>query len=320
MVKQILSFARGVEGKRIQLQLRHIVNEIDKMLRRTLPKTIEIRTAIPKNLWALQGDPTQLYQMVMNLCVNARDAMPQGGNLSLAATNVVLTEADCRTLPDARPGPHVRLTIADTGTGIPAEILDKIFDPFFTTKEYGKGTGLGLSTVVGIVKGHGGSINVLSEVGKGTQFQILLPAEESTPAQAPEVQMSKPAAGNGELILVVDDEAPIRQIARQNLEASGYRVLTAQDGSEGVSLYAQHRDEIRLVVTDIMMPRIDGLALAKAVRAINPEARIIAGSGMAANVEAAEKAGAAFQAFLLKPYTAANLVKTVSDVLHDGLA
>jgi two-component system sensor kinase len=316
MVKQILSFARGIEGKRIPLQLRHIIAEIDKMLLRTLPKTIEISTAIPKDLWALPGDPTQLYQMVMNLCVNARDAMPQGGRLTIIAANAVLQEADCVGLPDAKPGPYVRLTVADTGTGIPPEIQEKIFDPFFTTKEYGKGTGLGLSTVLGIVKGHGGVITVFSEMGKGTQFQILLPAEESARVQATEQKASAPSAGHGELILVVDDEASIRHITKGNLEANGYRVLTAQDGSEGVALYAQHREEIQLVLTDIMMPRIDGVGLARTVHAMNPEARIIAGSGLAASVEAAEKSGTPFQAFLLKPYTADKLLKTVSEVLQ----
>ncbi len=254
----------------------------------------------------------------MNLCVNARDAMPHGGKLTVGAANALLTEADCLGLAEVKPGPYVRFTVADTGTGIPADIQERIFDPFFTTKEYGKGTGLGLSTVLGIVKGHGGVITLTSEVGKGTQFQILLPAEENSPIQVAEEETSKPSVGHGELILLVDDEAPVRNITKQNLEANGYRVLTAQDGSEGVSIYAQHRDEIRLVLTDIMMPRIDGMALAKAVRAMNPGARIIGGSGMAAMAEAAEKAGVSFQALLAKPYTAANLVKTVTEVLQQA--
>jgi len=318
MVKQILSFARGVDGDRIQVQLRHIVGEIDRMLRRTLPKTIEIQTTIPKNLWALQGDPTQLHQLVLNLCVNARDAMPQGGALIVAAANTLLEESDCVGHPDVKPGPHVKLTVTDTGTGIPPEILDKIFDPFFTTKEYGKGTGLGLSTVMGIVKGHGGAITVSSIVGKGTQFQVLLPAVQSSAVQAKEEKAAPATAGRGELILVVDDEATIRNITKQNLEANGFRVMTAQDGSEGISMYAQHREEIQLVLTDIMMPKLDGVALAKAVRAMDPRARIIAGSGLATNADAADKAGATFEAFLHKPYTAATLVKTVSDVLQSG--
>jgi two-component system sensor kinase len=316
MVKQILSFARGVEGKRIQLQLRHIVGELDKMLRRTLPKTIEMTTTIPRDLWTIQGDPTQLHQMVMNLCVNARDAMPNGGILQVNAANVKLTETDCLGLPDAKPGPYVRVTVLDTGSGIPPEVQEKIFDPFFTTKEYGKGTGLGLSTVLGIVKGHNGVITVTSQMGKGTQFQVLLPAIEATAPLKTEEQDGKGASGKGELILVIDDESVIRNVTKQSLEANGYRVLTAQDGSEGVALYAQHREDVKLVLTDIMMPRIDGLALAKAIRAINPQARIVAGSGLAANAEAAEKAGAEFQAFLLKPYTSAKLAKTVSEVLQ----
>jgi two-component system sensor kinase len=316
MVKQILSFARGVEGQRIQIQLRQVINDLSKMLRRTLAKGIEILTEVPGDLWTLRGDPTQLYQMVMNLCVNARDAMPKGGSLTIVAANTVLAEADCVGLPEAQPGPYVRLTITDTGMGIPLEIQQKIFDPFFTTKEYGKGTGLGLSTVLGIVKGHGGVITVTSEVGKGTQFQILLPALANSKVQANEEKDGQSCSGNGELILVVDDEAPIRQLTKINLESNGYRVLTAEDGSEGVALYAKHQADIQVVLTDMMMPRIDGLGLAKAVQAINPHARIIAGSGLATSVEAADKSGTVFQAVLLKPYTAEALFKTVSEVLQ----
>jgi CheY-like chemotaxis protein len=241
--------------------------------------------------------------------------MPQGGRLTICAANVEVTEADCAGLPDAQPGLYVRLTVADTGTGIPCDIQDKIFDPFFTTKEYGKGTGLGLSTVLGIVKGHGGAITLTSEAGKGTEFQILLPAADTGPAHAAAAESRPSSAGHGELILVVDDEASVRNLLKRNLEASGYTVLTAQDGSEGVALYAQHQEQIRLVLTDMMMPRIDGLGLARAVHAINPGARIIAGSGLAASADTADKAGAAFRAFLHKPYTAETLLRTVSDVL-----
>jgi two-component system sensor kinase len=312
MVKQILSFARGIEGQRIQLQLRHIVDDLDKMLRRTLPRGIEITTTIPKDLWTLSGDPTQLYQMVMNLCVNARDAMPQGGRLTIAAANVVLQPEDCA----APPGPYVRLTVADTGMGMPSEIQEKIFDPFFTTKAYGKGTGLGLSTVLGIVKGHGGVISVSSEVDKGSQFQILLPAAEGSQVEGAVKEPAKAPSGHGELILVVDDEAPIRQLTKINLESNGYRVLTAQDGSEGVALYSQHQQEIQLVLTDIMMPRLDGMGLARAVHALNPRARIIAGSGLATSIDDTTPGNAHFQAVLLKPFTADDLFKTVSEVLQ----
>jgi two-component system sensor kinase len=316
MVKQILSFARGVEGKRVQLQLRHILREIDKMLLRTLPKSIAMHTDLDRDLWLVHGDPTQLYQVVMNLCVNARDAMPHGGRLTVSAVNMLLSAGDCATLPDVTPGPYLCLTVSDTGTGIPAEIQEKVFDPFFTTKEYGKGTGLGLSTALGIVKGHGGTITLTSEVGQGTQFQILLPAADAVPAPAADPKSPAPTTGSGELILVVDDEASVRHLLQRNLEARGYKVLTAQDGPEGIALYAQHRDEIQLVLTDMVMPRIDGAGLARAVHAINPEARIIGGSGLAAGAETADKAGTAFEAFLVKPYSAEKLLRTVSDVLQ----
>jgi two-component system sensor kinase len=316
MVKQILSFARGVEGQRVEVQLRHLVSELEKILRRTLPKGIDILADLPRDLWTLPGDPTQLYQMVMNLCVNARDAMPRGGRLSVSARNLLLGEADFTSLPDVRPGRYVLLTVADTGTGMSPEMQGKIFDPFFTTKEYGKGTGLGLSTVLGIVKGHGGHITLKSEVGQGTEFHILLPAAEEATAPADDMQAGGADPGHGELILVVDDEAPIRQLTKINLEAHGYRVLTAQDGSEGVALYAQHRGEIRLVLTDIMMPRIDGVGLARAVQAMDPAARIIAGSGLAAGVEAGEQPGSVFQAVLAKPYRVEDLFRTVAEVLR----
>jgi two-component system, cell cycle sensor histidine kinase and response regulator CckA len=170
--------------------------------------------------------------------------------------------------------------------------------------------------VLGIVKGHRGAITVVSEVGKGTQFHLLLPAVESPAAPVSAEPAPAAASGKGELILVVDDEAPVRQLIKVNLESNGYRVLTAQDGSEGVALYAKHRDEIRLVLTDMMMPQLDGLGLAKAVQAMNPRARIIAGSGLATNADVVDKAGPMFQAFLHKPYSAEHLFRTVSRVLQ----
>ncbi len=179
MVKQVLAFARGGEGQRVALQLKHVIHDLEKMLSHTLPKSIDIQTSIPRDLWTISGDATQLHQVLMNLCVNARDAMPQGGQLTIAAENRSLDENYARMNPDAKPGPYLLLTVADTGMGIPAEVLDKISDPFFTTKALGKGTGLGLSTVVGIVKNHGGFINIYSEVGKGTQFSVYFPAIES---------------------------------------------------------------------------------------------------------------------------------------------
>jgi len=316
MVKQILAFARGVDGQRVRLQFKHVLNDIGRMLQRTFPKSIDIRTSLPGNLWLVLGDATQLYQMAMNLCVNARDAMPQGGTLTVKAENAVLTEADVRAHPGAQAGPHIRLLVKDTGTGIPPEILDKIFDPFFTTKEFGKGTGLGLSTVLGIVKGHGGFLTVSSKPGAGTQFQIHLPAVEPGEVKDDHGPGQNLPRGNGELILVVDDETPIRQITQKNLEAHGYKVLTARDGIEAGALYIQHQQDINAVLTDMAMPRMDGQTTIQMLRKLNPRLPVIAASGLKTSLDAARSAGTEFQAELVKPFTIDKLLKAVDDVLH----
>jgi two-component system sensor kinase len=317
MVKQILSFARGVDGQRVPLQIKHVIHEIDKMLQRTLPKSIEIHTAVARDLWPVLGDATQLYQMLMNLSVNARDAMPEGGTLAIMAENVVLQEADVQSQPDVKAGPYVLLRVQDTGTGISSEVLNKIFDPFFTTKEYGQGTGLGLSTVLGIVKGHGGLINLSSTVGVGTQFLIYLPAAEASERKPTAAGTDILPRGHGELILVVDDEGPIRQVTQKNLEAHGYRVLTARDGIEAGAIYAQHLDEIGVVLTDMMMPRMDGAATVQMLRTMNPDVRVIAASGLSGGPEAA---AVGFQAFLPKPYTLDQLLRAVAQVLRGKTA
>jgi two-component system sensor kinase len=316
MMKHILSFARGVKGERTFLRLRHVVRELDAMLQHTFPKSIVLKTEIARDLWGVNGDATQLHQMLMNLCVNARDAMPQGGTLTIALENVVVNGAEAHRHPGARPGKYVLVKVEDTGSGMPPEVLDRIFDPFFTTKEFGKGTGLGLSTVVGIVKGHGGVINVSSVVGAGTQFTVYLPAvENGVVAPAREDPGTLPE-GHGELILVVDDEASILQLTRTNLETHGYRVLTARDGIEASNLYAQRLNEVQVVVTDMAMPRLDGQSTMQRIRGLNPSVRIIASTGLPTSLEAARKAGVEFQASLLKPFTVHKLLQTVDQVLH----
>jgi two-component system sensor kinase len=316
MVKQILSFARGVEGKRVPLQLRHVVKEIEKILHRTLPKSIDLRTAAARDLWLVCGDATQLYQMLMNLCVNARDAMLHGGALTIGAVNIVLEEADPRLGRDRNAGPHVLLTVEDTGTGIPPDALEKIFDPFFTTKEFGKGTGLGLSTVLGIVKGHGGSINVVSQEGSGTQLSIYLPALEAAQTKAGTEKENSLPRGHGELVLLVDDEEFILNVAKQNLEAHGYSVLTARDGIEAGAVCARNRDRIRLVVTDMAMPRLDGKETIQVLHEINPGIRIVAASGLKTSLESAQASSAGVRACLHKPFTVEQLLKTVSEALQ----
>ena len=315
LVKQVLSFARGVQGERITLQTRHLIKEIVKILNDTLPKSIEVEYEASDDLSVVAGDATQLHQVLMNFCVNARDAMPGGGKLTIKASNVHIDDNYARMNLEAKPGRFVMISIADNGIGIPPHIINKIFEPFFTTKEHGKGTGLGLSTALGIVKGHGGFINVYSEAGRGTQFKIYLPAAE-TPFTVQAESSAFLPLGRGELILVVDDEIAIREITKGTLEAYGYRALTAADGTEAVALYAQHKDEIRLVLTDLMMPYMDGPVTIRALQKLNPHVMIIASSGLAENSKMAELNGGV-QRFLPKPYTAQKLLTTLNELLSE---
>ncbi|WP_066375443.1 MULTISPECIES: response regulator [unclassified Anabaena] len=312
LVKQVLSFTRGLEGERTLLQLRHLITEIHQIVQETFPKSITVITQIPPQLWTVSGDATQLHQVIMNLCVNARDAMPNGGTLKISAENLLLDEHYAKMNLDAQVGPYVVVTVSDTGTGIKPEILDRIFEPFFTTKELGKGTGLGLSTVLGIIKSHGGFINVSTEEGKGSQFKVYIPAQE-TRETLEEAENTIPA-GNGELILIVDDEAAIRDITKTSLESHNYKAMTASDGIEAIALYAEYQQEISLVLTDMLMPSMDGLTTIRTLQKINPRVKIIAVSGLAASdkVNAAYKMG--IQAFLPKPYTASQLLETISTV------
>ncbi len=236
LIKQVQSFARGVEGERKSLQVIYLIFEIRQLAKETFPRNIEVKTDISKDLWTTYGDATQLHQVLMNLCVNARDAMPDGGILSISAENISIDESVARVNVDARVGLYVSITVSDTGIGIPVKIIDRIFEPFFTTKAPGKGTGLGLSTALAIVKSHGGFINVYSEVGKGTVFKVYLPAVTTDGKQKIQVQQPELPAGHGEYILVVDDEDQIREITRASLEKNGYRVLTASDGVEAIPL------------------------------------------------------------------------------------
>ena len=309
IIKQVLTFARGMEGERIALQPKYLLKEMAKIVQETFPKTITVRTDYPRDLWAVTGDATQLHQVLMNLCVNARDAMTGGGQLTLSAENVTLDESFANMIHDAKPGPYLILCVADTGPGIAPAILDKIFDPFFTTKALGKGTGLGLATALGIVKSHGGFLQVKSEVGRGAQFRVYLPATfaEGTTA-APSQAISVPR-GLGQLILVVEDELSVREVTRRTLENNGYRVLTASDGTEALALFVQHARDVNAVLTDMVMPFMDGAATIRALRRINATVPIIAASGMMSHRQEAEATGANVQAFLSKPFTAEQLLK-----------
>jgi two-component system, cell cycle sensor histidine kinase and response regulator CckA len=313
LVKQVLSFARGVEGKRISLQIRHLIRDIHKILKETFPKSINICVDIPSDLWMVSGDATQLHQVLMNLCVNARDAMPEGGILSITGENIAIDENYVRMNLEAKVGAYTVITVTDTGSGIAPEIKERIFEPFFTTKELGKGTGLGLSTVIGIIKSHGGFITVYSEVGSGTTFKIHLPATEIT-----EIELEpdlKPLAGNGELILVVEDETYIQEITKASLESQNYKTLIASDGIEAIALYAQYMTEISVVIMDMMLPLMDGITAIRTLKKINPQVNIIATSGLISNRKLADISSTGVKLFLPKPYTIKELLLNLQQAL-----
>ena len=319
LVKQVLSFARGLEGERIAVNFEILLRDVRQIVRETFPKSIEFRFSTEKDLWLVQGDPTQLHQVVMNLAVNARDAMPHGGRLHLSAENVVLDEVYSGMNQQASPGPYVRIVVNDTGEGISPEIIDRIFEPFFTTKETGKGTGLGLSTTMGLVRSHGGFINVYSEPGRGATFKIYLPASAS-PHEKKQVELKQTGLprGRGQQILVVDDEQSIRDVARRTLERFGYRVMTAEHGAEAVALYAQHGSEIDAVICDMAMPVMDGPATIVAIKAINPRVRLIASSGFTENQGVTKALGIGASQFINKPYTSDQLLTALDRLWTDS--
>lgn len=317
IVKQVLTFARGTEGDHSELQLKHLVREILEMVKETFPKSISIASDLSRNLWLISGDATQLQQVLLNLCVNARDAMPNGGSLKIKAENIWLKQDKHSGSLEDEAKPYILLSVSDTGAGIPAPILDKIFEPFFTTKPVGQGTGLGLSTTSGIVKSHGGFIRVESQEGKGSCLKIYLPAQGTLETASTEKEGESLPLGAGELILVVDDEASIRDISKQTLEACGYRVLTAEDASEAVAVYTQHRQEIRVAIVDEKMPVTDGLATIQILQKINADLKVIAVSGFTSENQISLLKNCGIHAFLSKPYTATRLLKTVSEVLKE---
>jgi hypothetical protein len=317
IVKQVLTFARGVEGERVLLQPKHLLSEMGKILAQTFPRSIDIKTQFPPELWMVTGDATQLHQVLLNLCVNARDAMPAGGILTVAAENVTVDSHFARTNPGAELGDYVVLRVTDSGEGMKPETMDKIFDPFFTTKEVGKGTGLGLATVIGIVKSHGGFLTVQSELGVGTTFRIFLPATDKSGVDAVKTTNDTDVRGHGELILVVDDEAPIREALVQTLQDYGYHAYTAEDGSDALALYFQRKDEISLVLTDLAMAQMDGIALVRALRRFDPTAKVVVSSGHCLPEQTIQFEGLGVKHFLDKPYSAAKLLRTLHEALKE---
>lgn len=319
MVGQILSFARGMEGRHARVHPRQIISEIECILRDTFPRNIGLHLQAGDELWTIHGDPTQIHQVLLNLCVNSRDAIAGAGEISISAKNVEIDDSFAAVNLEAREGPYVCIQVEDTGEGIPPEIMDRIFDPFFTTKAVGKGTGLGLPTTLAIVKGHGGFIRIHSKPREGTVVRVYIPAH---PAFNEPVQSSGPVhlpRGGGEIILIVDDEAPILEIAREVLETFGYRTLIASNGDEALSIYVSRQSEIDVVLTDMMMPVMDGREMISRISRINPAVRIIATSGVASNVDPSNQALENVRNFLPKPYTAEALLKCLRQVLEEEI-
>jgi signal transduction histidine kinase len=304
LVRQVLTFAKGTEDERMLVQPARVLTEIEKMARESLPRVVELEAESGPDLWNIRVDPTQLHQVLLNLVINARDAIPGRGKVRIRVTNIMLDSSYVAMRPQSRPGPFVVFTVSDTGTGIPPEVLDRIFDPFFSTKDQ-KGTGLGLSTVAAIAKGNDGFVEVESVVGVGTTFRVYFPARPSSPVFAVQ-PVIPPVTGHGETILFVDDEEAVREILREALEQAGYTVLTAADGAEAVALYARQTDHPAAVVLDMHLPVMDGVTTLHALSRIDPRVKVVATSGLGENESLAKQAGAF--AFVPKPFTIDNLL------------
>jgi PAS domain S-box-containing protein len=317
LTRQLLGFARRGKNQTIPVDLAESVREVMALLGRTVDKNIRIterRAGVPV---FVSGDPAQIQQVVLNLTVNARDAMPEGGDLVLSVDAVVLGESDCLRTMGIAAGEYVRLSVGDTGCGIAEEHLPRIFEPFFTTKERGKGTGMGLAMVYGIVHNHGGGVRVDSTPGRGTTFEIYLPRVAAPAPTSGEAAPSSPeptVRGSGR-ILVVDDEEVVRQATVAFLEDLGYQVATADDGQSAVEHYAVHGGEIDLVLLDLVMPRMGGRECFRALKALDPAVRAVLCSGYGFNIAAQELLDEGVLEFLPKPYALGSLSEVVARVL-----
>ena len=315
IVKQVLSFARGAKREASRLDLKPLVLEVVKLLRETFPKNIQFETLYQENTRQVICNITEVHQVLMNLCVNARDAMPAGGLLQIKAANVTLTSIKPEHRADVEPGDFVRLTVADSGTGISEQSLAHIFEPFYTTKEEGKGTGLGLSTVLSIVKRHGGFIEIETALGRGTQFHVHLPAADAQQSATVKSKSTVPD-GRGELILLVDDESAILEMARVVLENSNYRVLVASEGVQALQAVLAGAGDVNLVITDASMPIMDGPALIKELHRISRSLPVICTSGQASSAARTRVRELGVDCILDKPYTANQLLAAVSTALR----
>lgn len=316
LVQQLLTFARGHVGKIATLELGHLISEVKRLVQRTFPKTIILEFSVQKELHLVSIDPTQMHQVLMNLLVNARDAMPNGGTVNVFAENIIIDKHNAAMNHEVEEGHYVLLTVTDTGSGIHPDLLPKIFEPFFTTKQMGQGTGLGLATVYSIIYKNGGFIEVSSQVGEGTTFKVFLPAIFNDLPEGNLTVANVAYKGNNELILVVDDEEAIREITAEILTNNGYRVICASDGTDAVSMFIQYKDEVKAVILDMMMPIMDGPATFHSLRMINPTIQAIGVSGLMDADAIANKTGDAISAVLTKPYKSQQLFEALHSIIY----
>jgi CheY-like chemotaxis protein len=279
MIRQVLSFGRGQEGRHKLVYFKQIVRDMERIMAETFPKNIDVQTQI-EDTHPIMGDATQIHQILLNLCVNARDAMPNGGRIVLSAKNVSVSKIQAARFINAKPGEYVLLSVADNGAGIPREIMHRVFEPFFTTKEIGKGTGLGLSTVMAIVKTHGGFLDLQSEPGKGTRFNVYVPRAKIIDRLQDAIGPAKALRGKGETVMIVDDDQAILELTTGLLTHYGYKVVTAKNGADAIALYARHKDLIKIVIMDMMMPVMDGPTAIKTLKQQKPDLHVLATSGL----------------------------------------
>ncbi len=319
LTRQLLAFSRRQVLRPLVLDLNGLVIGMEAMLRRLIGEHIEIATSLLPDLGRVRADPSQIEQILMNLAVNARDAMPNGGTITIETTNVALDDSQARQHPEVKPGSYVMLSMSDTGVGMDSETQARIFEPFFTTKQVGKGTGLGLSTVYGIVKQSSGYIYAYSELGRGTTFKVYLPCVAAE-AEIPAREETLPIRGGQETILLVEDNAPLRELAREMLEKLGYAVLDAGRPSEAILTARQHEGPIALLITDMVMPEVNGRVLAKTLRAIRPEMKVLYTSGYADETIVEEYELEAGCPLLEKPFTRDALATRVRELLDSPMS
>ncbi|MFO7817060.1 MAG: response regulator [Thermodesulfobacteriota bacterium] len=315
LVEQLLLFSRKADSNKILVDVNREVHEAVRMLERTIPKMISLELHFAPELGAISGDPVLIEQVLVNLTNNAVDAMPQGGRLIIETSSMEPDQGFAKRCPDAANRPHVLLSVADTGCGMDAATLEHVFDPFFTTKEVGRGTGLGLASVYGIVKGHGGDIQCYSEPGLGTTFRIYFPVANQAEETPRDVQSDTPVRGGEETILVVDDEAEIRELTQEVLEGFGYKVLAVEDGEQAIKTYEEQEHQVHLILLDLNMPGMGGYKCLQELLKLNPAVKVVIASGYSASGQARESLSSGARGFVGKPYHMKELAETVRRVL-----